>query len=137
MVDTIVPFSEMGRVAPGFAYLESLDVQDLVTVAELKYSNGTALTVSLPATPRVSSTSPLPSDVLAVRISRGLTVEVTALMKAGSERRHRRLSLDEALALAQAGIHTTFVTRTIGTRGANGQRLANLGPVDVDTYAAS
>lgn len=108
-----VYFEDMGSEAPGCAYLESMRVVDHTTEVTLRYSTGAVMTVLVPVSPSHPAGERLGKDcVLAVHVRRSMTVSCVALLTAGREERRRPITLHQAMALAQDGVHTVFMTES-------------------------
>lgn len=104
-------FTDMGKHAPGCAYLESVQVVDQATHVRLRYSTGAIVDATLPVTPRRAACDPLDKhSVLAVHVRQSRTLECVALLTAGHEERRLPITLQQAMTLAQDGVHTVFMT---------------------------
>ena len=108
-------FRDMADRLPGHAYLESLTVEGGCTHVLLRHSTGEMIRVAIPTRPSLSTPPKLdPHSVLAVHVRQGHAVECVALLKAGRGARRMNITMSHAMALAQSGAHTVFMTESPG-----------------------
>lgn len=94
--------------ARGTAYVESIDVQTEQTLVRLAYPFGRHVEVRVPAEVEGGPSIPVQRP-LAVQVRAGAALQCSVLDSADTGPTRIPISLQQALTLANTGVHTTFM----------------------------